>query len=29
MSIRELLGFKKGAPEPVDVHEGTWKVFEV
>jgi hypothetical protein len=27
--IRELLGFQKGAPEQVDVHEGTWKVFGV
>jgi hypothetical protein len=29
MSIRELLGFQKGAPEQVDVHESTWKVFGV
>jgi hypothetical protein len=29
MSIRELLGFQKGAPEQVDVHEGTWKIFGV
>jgi hypothetical protein len=27
--IRELLGFQKGAPKQVDVHEGTWKVFGV
>jgi hypothetical protein len=27
--IGELLGFQKGAPEQVDVHEGTWKVFGV
>jgi hypothetical protein len=27
MYIRELLGFQKVAPEQVDVHEGTWKVF--
>jgi hypothetical protein len=26
---RELLGFQKGAPEQVYVHEGTWKVFGV
>jgi hypothetical protein len=24
-----LLGFQKGAPKQVDVHEGTWKVFGV
>jgi hypothetical protein len=27
--IRELLGFQKGAPKQVDVHEGTWKVIGV